>query len=50
MYAFFKMPHIKIKRKDIYKILIIVGLFAKLLRTNLDKKCKIVYVIRKAIK
>ena len=50
LYAFFKMPHIKIKRKDIHKISVIFRLFTNLLRTNLNKKCKIVYVIRIVIK
>ena len=41
MYAFF--------RKDFHKvlvILVILRLFTNLLRTNLNKKCKNVYVIR----
>ena len=42
----FKMSHIKIKRKDIHKISIIFRLFTNLLRTNLNKKCKSIYVIR----
>ena len=45
-YVFFKMSYIKIKQKDIHKVSAIFQLFTNLLRTNLDKKCKIVYVIR----
>ena len=37
---------ISFKRKDIHKILVIFRLFTNLLPTNLDKKCKDVYVIR----
>ena len=40
------MSYIKIKQKDIHKVSAIFQLFTNLLRTNLDKKCKIVYVIR----
>ena len=44
--AFLEMSCIYIKRKDINKILVIFGLFTNILRTNLNKKCKNVYVIR----
>ena len=37
---------IYIKLKDIHKI-VIFRLFANLLQTNLNKKCKSIYVIRK---
>ena len=47
---FLKMSPIKINRKDIHKISVIFRLFTNLLRTNLNKKCKIVYVIRMVIK
>ena len=47
---FLKMSYLKIKQKDIHKILVIFRLFTNLLRTNLNKKCKIVYVIRIVIK
>ena len=45
LYAFQKMSCIYIKLKDIHKI-VIFRLFANLLRTNLNKKCKSIYVIR----
>ena len=48
--SFFKMSHIKIKRKHIHKISVTFRLFTNLLRNNLKKKCKTVYVIRIAIK
>ena len=35
LYAFFKMSHIKIKRKDIHKISVIFRLFSNILQTNL---------------
>ena len=41
--------YIYIKLKNIHKI-VIFRLFTNLLRTNLNKKCKIVYVIRIVIK
>ena len=51
LYAFFKMSYIKIKQKDVQLyILAIFRLFTNLLLTNLNKKCKIVYVIRIVIK
>ena len=40
------MSFINIKRKNINKILVIFRLFTNFLRTNLNKKCKNVYVIR----
>ena len=45
LYAFQKMSCIYIKLKDIHKI-VIFRLFTNLLRTNLNKKCKSIYVIR----
>ena len=45
LYAFQKMSYIYIKLKDIHKI-VIFRLFTNLLRTNLNKKCKSMYVIR----
>ena len=45
-YACLEMSHVNIERKDIYEILVIFRLFTNLLRTNLKKKCKNVYVIR----
>ena len=45
-YAFLEMSYINIERKDIHKILVIFRLFANLLWTNLNKKCKNVYVIK----
>ena len=50
MYAFFKMSQIKIKQKNIHKISVIFRLFTNLLRTNLNKQCKVVYLIRIIIK
>ena len=50
LYAFLKVPHINIKRKDIPKISVILRLITNLLRTNLNKKYKIGYVIRIVIK
>ena len=50
MYAVSKMSYTEIKRKDIHKISVIFRLFTNLLRTNLNKKCKIVYVIKIVIK
>ena len=47
---FLKMSYLKIKQKDIHKILVIFRLFMNLLPTNLNKKCKIVYVIAIVIK
>ena len=44
------MLYIKIKQKHIHKISVIFRLLTDLLRTNLNKKCKIVYVIRIVIK
>ena len=44
------IPLFKMSRKDIHKISIIFRLFTNLLRTNLNKKCKTVYVIRIVIK
>ena len=46
LYAFLEMSYINIERKDIHKILVILRLFTNLLRTNLNKKCKNLYVIR----
>ena len=43
---FLEMSYINIKRNDIHKILVIFRLFTNFLRTNLNKKCKNVYVIR----
>ena len=43
---FLEMSYINIKRNDILKILVIFRLFTNFLRTNLNKKCKNVYVIR----
>ena len=37
---FLKMSYLKIKQKDIHKILVIFRLFTNLLRTNLNKKCQ----------
>ena len=48
--SFLKMSNLKIKQKDIHKILVIFPLFTNLLRTNLKKKHKIIYVIRIVIK
>ena len=45
LYAFQKMSCIYIKLKDIHKI-VIFRLFTNLLRTNLNKKCKSIHVIR----
>ena len=50
LYAFVKMSHTKIKQKDLHKIPVIFRLLTNLLRTNLSKKCKIVYAIRIVIK
>ena len=43
---FLEMSYINIKRKDIHKILVIFRLFTSLLQTNLNKECKMAYVIR----
>ena len=50
LYAFVKMSHTKIKQKVLHKILVLFRLLTNLLRTNLSKKCKIVYAIRIVIK
>ena len=46
MYTFLEMSYIDIERKDIHKTLVIFRLFANLLRTNLNKNCKNVQVIK----
>ena len=50
LYTFFLNVLHKIKQKDIHKLLVIFQLFTNLLWTSLNRKCKIVFVIKIVIK